>query len=359
MSASAKQLGPAGQKVALAVTCLVFISVGLALWIPMFLLPVLDWSRMKKWREAPCTILQGPGGSGETFSTELRYRYEYDGETYESSNPGFTEFVGFAVWTVKPGTAAVCYVNPRAPREAVLNRSLDPEIFVWCAPLFFVFFPLVALVLGVRNIGRPREPELPTDSVVLAPRRGTGCGLAIQFGMLLFLGGTIALLVAIPGFRETILARLIYLAPLGLATFFILLGMVRTFLGLFTPRVTLTVSPGSAAPGLTVEVRWAATGPWERVKNFRITLEGREETRMSRKGEVRKSPLAAIDVAKGGPKDLRRGSAKVKIPAGSMPSFVHGGRSIVWVFRVACDASTPDAGDEHVYTIAFRKGAGS
>lgn len=347
---SGKQLGPFGQKIALAVMCGIFISVGLALWIPLFLLPVLDWSAMKKWREVPCTVLRTPA--------DFAFRYEWDGDTYESSDPGPRGTFNSSLWTIQPGTVTVCYVNPRAPREAVLFRDLDFEILVWNAPLVFVFFPLLALILGLRSIGRPKEAEVPSDSVVLAPRRSSGCGVAMFIVFLLFFGGTAAFIALIPGFRETILVRLFYLIPLVLATLLLFWGLIRSFFGLFKPGVTLTVSPASAAPGQSIEVRWAAKGPFEQVKSFRITLEGREELRSSanRRSDVKTSPIGVIDVAKGGPKDLKRGSVKVKIPAGTMHSFDHGNRSIVWVFRVVGEGRFDD---QHRYELATQKAGGS
>lgn len=347
---SAKQLSPAGQKVALAVTCLIFISVGLALWIPMFLVPMLDWSTMKKWKETPCTVLRGPAGVGETLSMDFAYRYEYDGETHESSDPGAEGMFSTSVWTIKPGTTTVCYVNPRNPRQAVLNRDLDPEIFVWCAPLIFVFFPLLALVLGLRNIGRPKEEEAPVDSVTLVRRRMTGCGLVMHLVFLLFFGGPAVLIVVIPGFTETIVVRLFYLIPLGGVTLLLLWSLFRSFVGLFKLLVTLTVSPATGVPGQSIEVRWTADGPWERVKHFRITLEGREEVRAStnRRAELKTSPIAVIDIAKGGPKDLRRGSSKLKIPADAMHTFSHDRFAVVWNFRVS---GIGPVDDEHKYDL--------
>jgi hypothetical protein len=346
---SAKQLSPAGQKVALAVICLIFISVGLSLWIPMFLVPVLDWSQTRKWKERPCTIVDG---FGDLPSGDIRFRYEVDDKTYESTGLGTVDTFGPTLWSIKRGTSTVCYVNPRAPHEAVLFNRFDPELFVWCAPLIFVLLPLPALVLGLR---KPRPaPEVDPNSIVLERRRMSGCGCVVLLGLLACFGGAAAVIVLLPGFNETIVIRLVYLAPMCFVIFFILLGLVKSFLRLFQPSVTLTVSPRQAAPGQTLEVRWEAKGPIERVKNFCITLEGREETRYRVDGKYRtqREPFATIDVAKGGSRDLRRGMVKVKVPGDTMHSFEHGGRRIVWVFRVSGDIPS----EEYPYELALRKG---
>jgi hypothetical protein len=369
MSKSTRQLGPAGQRIFLTVLCLVFISVGLALWIPNFVLPVMDWSARKRWKEVPCTLLRSPAGQGDTLANDLSYRYEFDGGTYESADPGAGGMFAFGEepwWKLKPGTVTVCYVNPRSPKEAVLNRSLDPDVFFWCAPLLFVVLPLLALVLGLRNIGRPPAPEpdaLPPPrpgARVIAPQSRSGCSIAVQLILLLFFAGTGAIVIAIPGFRDSLPIRLFYLFPLVMGTLFILRFLVYAILTSFNPRVTLTVSPGQAAPGETVELRWDSKGGTGRVKSFRIVLEGREETCIpsGKSTKIETAPFATIEVAKGGPKDLRRGSATVTIPAPAMHSLVHGSRSIVWAFKVFGEIPHwPDVGEEYRYEVSPRKAA--
>lgn len=360
----AKELSPAGQRILLSVVCLIFISVGLAIWIPNFLLPVLDWSARKKWKETLCTILRGPGGQGETFDLGIAFRYEVDGLTLDSADAGSLDFfsdAGRSLRNLKPGSETVCYVDPRPPHKAVLSRDFDPETFIWCAPLLFVILPGFALVAGLMNIGKRTPSEPPAEGVVvLGSGRGSkGCSLLFQLGFLLFFGGIATLLVYLPGFRELIVVRLVYLVPIGLLTLLLLRGFVRTLFRSYGPGLLLTVTPGVPAPGQTVEVRWESKSVSDRTKYFRITLEGREEirTRVGRRDQVEKAVFETLDVGKGGPKDLRRGTAKFSIPASAMPTFEHGSRHIAWIFRLAGEIPGVDKeGEEYPFEIAVQKG---
>jgi hypothetical protein len=367
MSKSGRELGPAGKKIFLSVFCLIFVAIGLAFWIPNSLIPILEWSARKRWKEVPCVIVRSPAGQDDSPGPELAFRYEFDGRTLESGNPGavglFSSGAGL-LWKMKPGTAAVCYVNPRPPYEAVLTRDLDWEVFVWCFPLLFVVLPLWVLVLGLVRIGRPPapEPEAPRapapGALVLGAQQRRGCGVVSQIFVLLFFIGFGALLLLIPGFRDDWLIRGFYLAPLGLGSVFLVRSLVYRFLRSFNPQITLTLTPGQAAPGQTIDLRWEAKGNTNRAKSFRITLEGREERqdRVGKGTQVRTEPFASLDVAKGGPKDLQRGSAKVTVPAPAMHSWIHGSRSIVWAFRVFAEIPLwPDVGEEYRDEVQARK----
>src|SRR5260221_10943986 len=109
MGSSTRQLSPAGQRIFLAVLCLIFMTVGLSLWIPGFLLPVLKWSSHKKWRETPCVITKAPLDGG---SFRVEFRYEADGETYAGAEDGHIGF--FATppagrWEANAGKSPRCY----------------------------------------------------------------------------------------------------------------------------------------------------------------------------------------------------------------------------------------------------------
>lgn len=360
MGSSPRQLSPAGQKIALAVLCLIFMSVGLSLWIPGFLLPVLKWSSHKKWKETPCVITKAPPDEG---GFRVEYRYEVDGETYagaEDRDIGFFASPPSGLWQLKAGASTVCYVNPWIPREAVLSRDLDTEVFVWCAPLIFVIIPLFALIAGFLRLGRqPPSVEDPLsasskESTVLAPESRRGCGVLMQLFFILVVGGLGALIVAIPGFRESLPVRLIYLAPISFVLLLLLYSLGLTILRSLNSRLTLTLTPGQGVPGREVEVRWDAEGGPGGVKRFRIVLEGREQVLTSSRGaRTQTAVFALVDVFEGGPKDFKRGLSKVRIPAGTMHSLEHGSRKILWVFRLTADvAGLPNLFEEYPFQVA-------
>ncbi|MCL4694175.1 MAG: DUF3592 domain-containing protein, partial [Candidatus Hydrogenedentes bacterium] len=87
----------------------------------------------RDWVEVPCVIEESEyvqGDEGDRF-LQMTYRYEYDGQIYRSDRldllPGSMGDDG--AWedelfeTHPAGSESVCYVNPRDPNEAVLDRQ--------------------------------------------------------------------------------------------------------------------------------------------------------------------------------------------------------------------------------------------
>lgn len=351
----AKELSPAGQKIFLTVFCSIFIAVGLAFWIPNFLMPVLEWSARRTWKETPCTVVQSPKGMGDAFDSGLVYRYEFDGRTMESADPGSMAWFSpdaRRLWELQPGATLVCYVDPRPPHKAVLKRDFDPETFIWCAPLMFVILPGFAMVAGWINIGRKKTQEpVPDNAAVLGQRRARGCVFVLQFSFLLFFGGIVAFLVLTPGFRESMVLRLVYLVPVAFITLLILKGLLRSLFRTPAPEIVLVITPAEAVPGRMLEVRWEAKGVSDRAKGFQIRLEGREGIHVGR--SVQEAVFDWIEVAKGGPKDLRRGYSKITLPETTMPSLTHGTHRIRWAFRVSGEIPgiDPVEGEEFAFEI--------
>jgi len=58
--------------------------------------------------------------------------------------------------------------------------------------------------------------------------------------------------------------------------------VIYSFIGLFSPRVKLTVSSASALPGAKIQLNWTLHGQVRRVPRLQIYLEGREEATYTR-----------------------------------------------------------------------------
>jgi hypothetical protein len=357
----AKEPSPAQSRAILAGVCLIFISAGLGLWIPFFLLPTLEWWNMRTWKPAPCTIVRSPAGKGESGGIEVVFRYEWDGASYDSSTLGAGGLFGTGdgpLWSVPPGTTRTCYVNPRDAHQASLNRDFDPETLFGCAPLLFVILPLAALLLAWKNIGKPPEeiaplPPLREGARSIPPSPRGGCGVGAMLVLLLLTGGgalALALFVA-PAAGGIVY---VYAAPLALFALLLLLVLVHIGLASFNPSAVLTLTPGQISPGQTLELRWETTGDIARVKSFRIVLEGREEAFIGK--SLRTQPFSTVDVFQAGSRDFRRGTVKVTLPATAMHSMVHGTRKIVWAFKVVAECPRwRRGGEEYVFEVLPRK----
>lgn len=361
---SEKQLSPAQARLTLAIFCLIFIAAGLAMWIPWFVVPTLDWWRMRTWKPVPCTLVKSAAGQGDAFSLQPVFRYEWDGASYDSTgvgSDGMFSMGDFSLATAAPGSTRTCYVNPRDARQATLRRDFDPETLFGCAPLLFVLLPGMALILGWSKVGRP--PDAPPDPLPplregarrIEPRARGGCGVVVLLFLILCFGGMAAGLVVMARGNGGILAY-VYAVPFGLVALLLLKLLVGMGLASFNPRVALTLTPGQAAPGKTLELRWEATGNISRAKTFRIVLEGREEARVGK--WTKSEPFATVDVFQSDFKDLRRGMAKATVPETAMTTLTHGSRKIIWAVKVHADCPRwPRDGEEYVFDVLPRKAA--
>lgn len=352
---------PAKERTALVVLCLIFVGAGLAIWIPWFLLPTLEWWGQRTWKPAPCTITRSPVGKGEARGLEVAFRYEWDGASYDSTNLGTGGVFGSGdgpLWSLPPGTARTCYVNPRDARQATLNRDYDRDALFGNAGLLFVLLPMTALLLGWKNIGKPPQelaplPPLREGALSIPPTPRGGCGVFGLMVMILLTGGGAAALVlfAAPSGGPLVY---VYAAPLGFFAVLLLRLLVHIGLASFNPSAVLTLTPGQGRPGKPLELRWETAGNIARVKSFRILLEGREEALVGK--SVRAQVFETVDVFQAGSRDFRRGTVKVTVPATAMHSMEHGTRKIVWAFKVVAECPHwRRGGEEYAFEVLPRK----
>jgi len=150
-----------------------FLLVGLGLSV-LFGEPVLRTITARSWPEVPCTILYSavrshPDADGTpTYSVEAVYEYEIDGRPYKSSRYRFLggstsghEDKDAAVAALPAGRRTVCFVNPKDPHNAVLDRSFGGWVFLLLLPLAFLAVGLGGLYVSVRrNFGRGSRQSL-------------------------------------------------------------------------------------------------------------------------------------------------------------------------------------------------------
>ncbi len=131
-----------------------------ALMTWMFLVePLFLFKEARGWRSVPCQILKSrmhqtmDADIGTVVSyVEVEYRYRFEGSTYASDRYDFqntgTYFKGSASETtaqriakLASDTNAICFVNPKNPGEAVLERGL-----AWGRWFASATFPIVSLL---------------------------------------------------------------------------------------------------------------------------------------------------------------------------------------------------------------------
>jgi hypothetical protein len=144
---------------------------------------------------------------------------------------------------------------------------------------------------------------------------------------------------------------------IGLAALF---GVAQQLLILFNPRVRLTLAPGALMTGGMAYLQWRLSGRGGGVRRLRIVLEGREEARYRRgtNTSTDREVFAAVTVADTAqPFEIPAGSARIDLPAGTLPSFTAVHNKIVWSFKVTCEIPFwPDSADE--YEVLVQPGPG-
>lgn len=324
---------------------LVFFLVGGCLFFFLSGRPIFNWMVAQSWQSASCTILSSSVGThsssdgGDTYSVDIRYAYDWEGQRYESdrynffggSSSGYDRKVA-VVERYPTGETRECYVNPGTPSEAVLDRSFSAAYLIGCFGL--IFFTIGAFLLFHRSKKSAALSEAATTrtmpasvtqdeaylklmrrlsgvdpSMVTTTSVSSGEGItrilqlssmdAIPEGPIILKGGRngivgfvfmsifaliwngitfAALWDSLPsGDGASLdLVQLLFLVPFLLIGLGVAGGAAYFFLTLFNPRVDLTMNPGRLVLGGSAVVGWSFRGDSGRVRKLFISLEGRE-----------------------------------------------------------------------------------
>ena len=102
------------------------------------IVPLAQVALASSWIETPCTILSSRvekhvsnDDTGDTYEIVIVFHYDFAGQSYTRDSYDFSignssgyESKQAAVDRMPAGRQQYCYVNPGAPEQAVLNRSL-------------------------------------------------------------------------------------------------------------------------------------------------------------------------------------------------------------------------------------------
>jgi len=378
----------------------IFALAGLGFLIPFFILPVIRIIGAQDWPAVACTILHGKVRShsdsdGTTYSIDILYEYEVDGHTYKSDRYNFMTGSSSGrrgkqdiVNAYLRAENLVCYVNPKDPSQAVLNRGFSLTMLFGLIPAVFVVVGVGGMI-GVTRAARRKArrltqadwlPEATTQSaqgvdneyrlavggpagpvVLKAPygRWGKLIGVivfaAIWNGIL-----SVFLINAVRGFQRgrPEWGLTLFLVPFVLVGLGTLVAVVYQFLALFNPRAKLTVGTATIPLGGSVPLSWEIFGRVERIGTLTITLSGREEARYRRgtktytdKNTFYEEVLVSTDDSS----QMAYGQTTLRIPADTMHSFRADHNKIIWSLTVHGDiARWPDMKDEYEITVAPR-----
>ncbi len=369
---------------------LVFSAIGfLAFWFTT-LSPLLQQFASRSWVEAPCEILSSElvvnrDSDGATFRVAIRYRYTWQGESFESERYDFStgstnigvDRMRAAVAAHPPGLHTVCFVDPADPASAVLSRDAPGLWWLGALTLLFPAFGLGFIFVAWRSTrekkrsaalgsalrafgGGTTAPDLVTPGeATLKPAAGrVGTFVGLLF-MTLFWNGIVSVFVVIAvrdfgqGFMGWFLP--VFLIPFVAIGLLMIAGLLQAFSRLFAPPVELRLDPSLLRLGARVPFTWRLGG--RGVRKLTLRLVGREEasyrqgtsTRTDRSDFHRAVLFESTDALA-----LTEGRAEIALPElGSVPTLEAKNNKIVW--ELAVEGEIPWRADiEDNFTLAVR-----
>ena len=372
------------------------IFIGLAAFLGyMFLArPLTRVLSARQWPAVPCTIIssqvkQHSGNKGSTYSVDIFYRYVIDDREYKANRYDFMRVSssGFAgkqaiVARYPPGSQRLCFVNPRDPTDAVLERGFTPIMWIGLLPLLFVFLGLLGLTSTIRKLRPPLGSMAGSDALfrsgpmgsqaipamdstmdesprILKPRQSPMMKFLAVLGISCFWNGIVSVFVLqiMRGWHSgpfewflSAFMSIFVLIGLGL-----IVAVLYCFLGLFNPRPRLVINPGVARLGQSIRIDWQIAGRVQALQSLTVRLEGREEATYTRGTNTCTDRNVFADLEIGTAttfQEMAAGDRTITIPAALMHSFIGKHNKIVWSIRLRGEIPRwPDLCEEFPITV--------
>jgi len=352
-----------------------FILVGLLVLYAIFIRPAIKTMDARQWPAVPCTVASSrvqshDSDDGTTYSVDILYSYEIDGREYKANRYHFlggssSGYSGKAriVREYPPGRKMICYVNPKDPTDAVLQRGFSRVMWFGLLPLLFVLAGAAGIAGALRQSKATEKRAAGTTSspAVLKARYSPAMKFIGGLCISTFWNGIVSVFIWLD--VEIWMGRergpkwflTIFLIPFVLIGIGFIWMTIHALFGLFSPRAQLRIESDTVALGDSVEVHWQFSGCVEKIREFRLLLEGRQETD-ERSG---KNYRTNTDVFYSGeivhltePKSVQSGSALCTVPPDKMSSDSEGDRRVVWVIRLKASIERgADLNDEYPLTV--------
>ena len=371
ISAKAKKSGKAGRVVG-AVFFLIFFCVGLGILFPVGIIPYKRSQAAKSWVETPCTIIWSrvqshKGDDSTTYSVDIFYKYEFNGEQHRSNR---YKFMGGSssgssakhkiVKKYPARSQQICYVDPEVPERAVIKR--DGVGYWFLIPLTFMLIGLFGGIAVIRSAFKRKAPpgirslvdsaasrsaalNAPDPSAkVFHPAKGRKASVIFLLIFAVFWNGIVSIFVVSTfrdlqsgGFGFFNLLPALFMIPFVVIGIGVFAFFLHQLLGLFNPRVEITLSPGQPRLGDTVNLSWKLSGSSNRLRSLKIILTGREiatyqrGTNTQTASEVFHAQLLFDET---NALAFYQGNLEFQIPFDLMYSFDSGNNEIEWEIRV-------------------------
>ena len=135
-----------------------------------------DWQAMRSWQPA---YAQLQSVSGSENQTKARYRYEFDGISYngdrvyvstsnDNIGPYHKDLLAKLRQHQRANEPVPVWVNPQDPRQAVIDRDMRWGLFAFMSAFcsVFVLIGLLVAYAGIRSAGKKPVPGRPSLSAL-------------------------------------------------------------------------------------------------------------------------------------------------------------------------------------------------
>jgi len=355
-----------------------FFLVGAGLLYGFGIRPALKILDSQNWAPTPCVVesseVRSHPGESTTYSIEINFRYTFDDQPYTSNRYHFSSTTSSSGRKSKqaviarhpPGSETICYVNPAAPHEAVIDRGWQWELLIFGG--FASIFLLVG-GLGMLFAGRLNHSKNPVATMPKTEPHSDGPGVlkpkytpvakfaGILIGAIVWNGfiSVFVYLVFLSEDKTVPLFAKIIVGIFALVGVGLIVGASTSFLALFNPRIRLTAPTTSVPLGGELHFTWKISGRAGMLHKLRVVFEGREEATYKRgtSTSTDTNVFAEILIFESAEREfLSQGSARVVVPANLMHTFEASRNKVLWRLKVQGEIPRwPDVADEYPITV--------
>jgi hypothetical protein len=370
---------------------LVFLLAGSAVMWFLTGRPLVRIADAKSWVATPCTVLASevvshPGDDGTTYSALVRYRYQVGGREYQSdrydfstgstsSSAGYQEVVD----RFPPESGCTCFVDPRDPTRAVLDRGFRKAYWIGLFGLPFFAVGAGGLIFLARTGLRKAAPVSSraergaaaapvTGPLLLRSRSGPWKKFFGSLAVNLFWNGIVGVFIFViardwrAGNGEWF--PILILTPFALIGLLLLGALPHAFLGLFNPRPQLELDRAECAPGESVSGRFRLSGLLGRADRLEITLEGKEAATLTTRSGGKSSTSrqekmfhrSVVYESGAGAAVDREAQISVEVPADTMHSFSSSNNEVRWALQVRIEIRRwPDIDEQFALRVPAKR----
>ncbi len=353
---------------------LVFVVVGLIFTYMLLIRPLMLSYQAQNWAETRCRIVSArveshSSDDGTTYSVEIDYEYEFNGQTYRADR---YDFIGGSssgregkekvVKYYRNLKNPICYVDPDNPKSAVLVRKIGAKNAIGLFPLIFVVVGIVIMMAGLhrgRHVhGIPWLPEtgkeIEDGMRLLRPKSKPVLRFVITFiGCLVWNGFVVFMIHEAFDKRQTGFSVFTIIFTLGGVGW--IAAVIHTFLSIFNPKYLLMIQPDTICPGTTGAISWKAFGKSGRVGTLSIKLIGQEEATYRRGTDTYTDKIEFFEMELTHTQDageIAMGQMGFAIPDDTMHSFEANNNKIVWMIKLHADVPRwPDVKQDYKITV--------